>query len=250
MKIKKLLIDLDGTLLNGFSEINESRQFITKLQTNKIEFLIMTNSIKSPKEIKKRLINIGIDIVEKRILNPISAINSYLDSQSITKAYIVGSKLEINQVLAIQDKSNPEIIILLDFEKENINYNELQSLFTLIQKNIPIIAASGSPYYIKSDLHYLDTGAFVKLLENAGSITIDIFGKPSKCYYNEGRKLLNCDPKNILVIGDDWRTDITGALESGFNAVLVKSGKYKPKDEKNIQGLKCIESLQEIFKFL
>ncbi len=99
-------------------------------------------------------------------------------------------------------------------------------------------------------MQYLDTGAFVKLLESAGSIKVDIFGKPSKFYFTEGRKLLNCDSDDIFVIGDDWRADITGAVESGFNALLIKSGKYKLDDKKNNPKIKCIGSLLEAFDYL
>ena len=246
----KFLLDLDGTLLSGDSEINDSKKFIENLQISNIDFLIMTNSIKSPYEIQKRLLDVGISIEESRILNPITAINSYLTTNSIKNAYVVGSKHEKDQVVARHDKVNPEIIILLDFEKNNINYNELQILYSFMQNKIPVIAASGSTYYLKSDMQYLDTGAFVKLLESAGSIKVDIFGKPSKFYFAEGRKLLNCDNDDIFVIGDDWRTDITGAVESGFNALLIKSGKYKLDDEKNNPKVKCIGSLLEAFDYI
>ncbi len=55
--IKKLLIDLDGTVLSGNKPINQSPEFIKKLQKEKIDFLIMTISIKSPEEMKKTLQN-------------------------------------------------------------------------------------------------------------------------------------------------------------------------------------------------
>ena len=127
----KYLIDLDGTLLNGDNSINNSVKFISELQQRYIDFLIMTNSIKSPQLIKDRLYKVGINISNEQILNPIIAINEYLKSEQIQRAYIVGSKLEVEQVAVSQNKTNPQIIVLLDFEKENISYNDLQNVFVL-----------------------------------------------------------------------------------------------------------------------
>ena len=37
------------------------------------------------------------------------------------------------------------------------------------------------------------------------------------------------------MIGDDVRDDIVGSLALGFRAVLVKTGKYRPGDEKTVE---------------
>ena len=243
----KYLIDLDGTILNGEMAINSSVVFINELQNKKIEFLIMTNSIKSPKLIQDRLKNVGIIISTTQIFNPIIAINSYLEQNNIQKVYVIGSQLEIDQILMQQDKLNPQIIIILDFEKNNISYNSLQEAFVLMQQKIPVIAASGSGYYLKNNIKYLDTGSFVTLFEKAANIKIPIIGKPSKEYFNAGISILKTNPSNIVVIGDDWMTDIDGAKKVGCNSILVKSGKYVDGDEFKSKPNKIVSNLSEIF---
>lgn len=242
----KLLIDLDGTILNGVEVINKSRDFIEILKNKNIDFLVMTNSVKSPKLIKSRLLDTGIDIKLNSIINPITAINSFLTRNNIKKTFIVGSEKEQGQVATIHDKNNPEIIMLLDFERENYSFTYLQEIFELLQRGIPIISASGSPYYISKDKQVLDTGSFVSLFESVINKKIDIFGKPSELYYKEALEILKCNPNEVLVIGDDWKTDAQGAINSGLEAVLVKSGKYKDGDEYNVSGVKTIESLLEV----
>ena len=242
----KYLIDLDGTILNGEVAINNSVVFINELQIKEIEFLIMTNSIKSPKKIKERLDNVGINVPINRILNPIIAINLYLEQNNIQKVNTIGSQLEIEQIKCEQDKVNPQIIIILDFEKNNISYTELQEIFALIQKKIPIISASGSGYYLKNNTKYLDTGSFVALFEKAANSKIPIIGKPSNEYFNAGIAILNTMPSNITVIGDDWLTDIEGAKNVGCKSILVKSGKYLDGDEIKSKPNKLINDLTEI----
>jgi len=243
---RKLLIDLDGTILNSSDPINQSREFFESIESENIDFLVMTNSVKSPMDIKKRLSKAGIEIPLLSIINPIIAINSYLRRNNINRAFIVGSDKESIQVHATHDRFDPEVILFLDFEKENYSFSDLQVVFSLLQKGIPAISASGSPFYISGEQRILDTGAFVNLFESAHGGRIDIFGKPSEHYYKEAMNILDCYSDDILVIGDDWRTDAQGAIKAGFEAVLVKTGKYQNGDEANLPGVKTIDSLLEI----
>ena len=242
----KYLIDLDGTLLDGEKSINNSEQFIHELQREKVDFAIMTNSTKSPRLISVRLAKVGINILNNQIINPIIAINAYLKSRNISKAFIVGSQLEVEQIVATNNITDPQIIILLDFEKENISYNDLHIIFMLLQQEIPIIAASGSVFYLKNNIKYLDTGSFVALFEKVLGMSIPIIGKPSKEYFNAGISLLQTTPENITVIGDDWMTDIQGAKNVNCNCILIKSGKYETGDENKCIPNKAISSLLEV----
>lgn len=242
---KKLLIDLDGTILSGAKPINSSPDFFSLLLEKEIDFLVMTNSVKSPLSIKKRLSLSGIEVPLLSILNPIIAMNSYLSSQNIQRAWIVGSEEEWIQVRATHNTDDPEIILLLDFEKENYSYSYLQELFLQMQKGIPVISASGSPYYLSEGLRVLDTGSFVQLFQSALGTPIEVFGKPSQSYFREALKILECKPSETIVIGDDWSTDIKGAIDSGCEALLVKSGKYQVGDEEKLGGIQSIDSLLE-----
>ena len=242
----KYLIDLDGTILEGENDINNSVKFINELQKRTIDFLVMTNSIKSQLLIKTRLENVGIEVSKQQILNPIIAINNYLEQKQIQRVYIIGSKHEVDQMFVSNTKIDPQIIILLDFEKNNLAYNELQEVFVFIQQKVPIIAASGSGYYFKKSIKYLDTGSFVALLEKAENITIPIIGKPSKEYFNAGISILNTIPSNVTVIGDDWKTDIEGTKKVGCNSILIKSGKYENGDEEKSEPNKIINDFLEI----
>lgn len=247
---KKLLIDLDGTILNGAIPINQSPEFFTCLEKMGIDYMVMTNSVKSPMLIKKRLSLSGIEIPLISILNPIIAINSYLSGNDIERAFIVGGEEESIQVRASHSSDDPEIILLLDFEKENLSFSQLQEIFLLMQKGIPAIAASGSPFYMSAGKRVLDTGAFVNLLQSANKSKIEVFGKPSKFYFSEAMRILDCEPSDTIVIGDDWSTDGRGAIECGCKALLVKSGKYQPGDEDQLSEIETIESLMSVLHHL
>lgn len=244
----KYIIDLDGTILNGDKANLDSVKFIKSLQKEEIEFLIMTNSIKSPEIIQKRLRGIGLEIGLESIMNPISAINLYLKTKHYRKAFIVGSHFEKEQVEIINEENEPDIIILLDFEKINISFVHLQYIFKLINKGIPVITASKSTYYLNGNELILDTGAFVKLFEAAGNINIELMGKPSSNYFLSGCLKLRVEPDEVTIIGDDYSTDIIGSKRIGCNAILIKSGKYQIGDEKKCEPSYCFDNFMDILK--
>lgn len=242
----RYIIDLDGTLMNGNQANLDSVSFIKRLQEQGDAFVVMTNSMKSPAIIQQRLSQIDIHVETAQILNPIIAMNTYLSRRGIQKVYIVGSPNEVIQVQAQHEVDYPEMVVLLDFERENTSFKALQCIFEHIQNGVPVITASRSPFYLSDQKRILDTGAFVKLFEEAGGIEIEVIGKPSKLYFESGAHLLNASPNQVVVIGDDWQTDILGAKAAGCKRILLKSGKYQAGDENKSEDTICVASFSEI----
>jgi len=225
------LIDIDGTLMNTNLANVGAPELIKELNYDSTKYLLMTNSIKSPDVQIGRLRNAGIEVRDRSIINPIVAINEYIKAKGIEKARIIGTEAEICQVDVLNVESDPEIVILLDFEKGNKGYKDLQNVIDDMEKGIEVITASQSRYYFKSGNKTIDTGAFVGLLENVSGKKIVNFGKPSKTYFDIAANILNEEIARIYVVGDDWSTDIKGANDWGAKSILVKSGKYVEGDE-------------------
>lgn len=225
------LIDIDGTLMNA-SVVNEgAAEFIKDINSDGTRYLLMTNSIKRLDVQKNRLRSVGIGVKDNCIINPIVAINRYLEGKGIERARIIGTQDEIAQVNVEYAESDAEIVILLDFEKGDKGYRDLQGILDEMEKGVEVITASISPYYFKDGSKTIDTGAFVGLLENVSGKRIINFGKPAKAYFDIAASMLKEELKSIYVIGDDWSTDIKGANDWGAKSILVKSGKYNSGDE-------------------
>lgn len=226
------IIDIDGTLLNGAREINSATRFLNYLEHKEINYLLATNSIKSHKVQAQRFYDIGLSIDLEKIYTPIDSINQWITKKNISNVMVIGSDDEISQIHGSHTLENPELIILLDFEKNNVTYNDLQVIINNLNKGCSIISASGSPYYLKNGSKIIDTGAFVSLIESITDQSIEILGKPSSQYFLNGRFALGDNINPVTVIGDDWKTDIMGAKNVGYRSILIRSGKYKPGDEK------------------
>lgn len=242
----KYIIDIDGTLLDGEKAIDGAVQFIEYLTSNKKQYLLMTNSIKSREVQFQRLKNAGFSVAKESILNPIVVINQYIKAKKIANVKIIGSSAEIAQVNAKNVSADYELVILLDFEKINAGYSVIQGLVNDIENGTEIITASLSLFYLKGGKKAVDTGSFVKLLEEITNVRIKNFGKPSIEYFRAAENILKTRNEDIFVIGDDWRTDIVGANEYGAKGILVKTGKYTKNDEQNCTPYKIIDNLCEL----
>ncbi len=109
-----------------------------------------------------------------------------------------------------------------------------------------MVSASGSKYYLKNGIRHVDTGAFVSLFDALSDIPTLVLGKPSPGYFEIARSKLSCAADDLIVVGDDWSTDIAGALNFGANGILIRSGKCVDGDEKKLAGTVCVGNFSEI----
>lgn len=239
----KYVIDIDGTLMNTDRCMDSAPAFIDGLNEGGIDYVLMTNSIKSVDVQVERLAMAGLRVGRDRILNPIVAINRHLEAEGIRKVKAIGTDAEIRQVSAANVSKGHEAVVLLDFEKGNLGYAVLQDVLADLEAGIETVTASVSPFYFKNGRKFIDTGAFVGLLEEVSGKRITNYGKPSKAYFDIAGMILGAAPADITVIGDDWSTDVAGAREWGARSVLVRTGKYKDGDEERGRPDRTVDGL-------
>jgi ribonucleotide monophosphatase NagD (HAD superfamily) len=76
----------------------------------------------------------------------------------------------------------------------------------------------------------IDCGAFVRALEYATLKDSLLAGKPSPTFYQaavESMALGKEQDVEIVMVGDDVRTDVGGAQRAGYRGYLVQTGKYR-----------------------
>ena len=241
------LIDIDGTLLNGRNVNLDAVEFIDTLNSANLSYLLTTNSIGSPGVISKKLLDAGLRVHDSKILNPISSINAYIERAGFSRCLVVGSDQEKSQIQAEIVYDNPDLVVLLDFEKTNIGYDLLQVVVQYSQAQIPVVSASGAKFYLKDGVRFIDTGSFVSLIENISGNSIEIFGKPSRNFFASAIDILGCKAQEILVVGDDWSTDITGGTAAMTKTALVRSGKYNKSDETKCNPTIVVDKLMEVW---
>ena len=103
-------------------------------------------------------------------------------------------------------------------------------------------------YWIGNNGFTLDIGPFVAALEYATGKSATIVGKPSKDFFKMAINDWDFPKKNILMIGDDIRVDIKGAIDYGIKGAIVKTGKFMNCDleQNHIRPDYIFKSLAEI----
>jgi HAD superfamily hydrolase (TIGR01458 family) len=252
MEYKGFIIDMEGTILESGTEIPGSFDFLKKLMENNIPFRVITNTVsKSVEEMATNIKNIGLEIPSSFILNPIKALNYFLEERNTSSYFFVGPSF-IQSQLSIQPafEGNPEYIILCDFEYITFSYDFLNQIYQYLLKGSELLSTSYSNFYFSKEGPKIDTGSFTKMFEILGNQHATIFGKPSPSLYEVALKQMGIEKKGVIAIGDDVLTDIKGANEYGIISALVQTGKYKAGDEAQIAPNLLLENLGEIEKYL
>lgn len=233
MKYKGFIIDMEGTILHSGAEIPGSFDFLKKLTDNNIPFRVITNTVtRSTEEMAENIKSIGFDIPSSFILNPIKAVNYFLEERN-TSSYFFAGPPAIRSQISIQPafEGTPEYIILCDFEHITCSYDLFNQIYKYLLNGAKLLSTSYSDFYLSKDGPKIDTGSFTKMFEILGNQQATIFGKPSPALYEAALKQMGVEKEGVIAIGDDVLTDIKGAKEYGIISALVQTGKYKDGDE-------------------
>jgi HAD superfamily hydrolase (TIGR01450 family) len=117
----------------------------------------------------------------------------------------------------------------------DLAYRNLDIAFRHLQTGAAFIAMHRNPWWVTPRGITLDAGAFVAGLEHATRRRATVAGKPSGVVFRQavrelsaevaaagGRRLRAAD---VVMVGDDPKTDVAGARRAGLRGVLVLSGK-------------------------
>ena len=251
--IQALLIDLEGVLYSDNKLISGSDKVLQKLRKKELKLRFLTNTTTIPRnKILNKLTNYGFDIKEEEIFTPITATKKYLEENNIKEVFLVTNKellCEFNNY-KLTNKS-PKAIIMGDIYKE-FNWDILDKIFKLIHKfDAHLISLHQNKYCVRENEISLDLGPFVKAIEYASSKNAILMGKPNKNFFDLVIKDLDTHHENIIMIGDDIKSDIEGGNLAGLKTIQVKTGKYQSSDDKNsLQPDARIENINEVLNLI
>ena len=228
MKIKGLLIDLDGTVYDKGNLIPGIKETIQWIHNRNIPFKFCTNATrKTTKEIQNKLIDMGITIEISNIISAPQAAIEYcrFKSYKSIEVFVQEEKMLNEFKEFIIDNNEPEAIILGDIGP-GFTYALLTKIFKKLKAGSDLIAMHKNRFWITKGGLSLDLGPFVSALEYATDKSAIIVGKPNQEFFKMAIKDWNISPENIMMIGDDIEIDIKGAQDCNIKGGLVKTGKY------------------------
>jgi HAD superfamily hydrolase (TIGR01458 family) len=226
------LMDLSGTVHIGDTPTPSAIEALEKLRRSKLKVKFVTNTTKeSVRSLLARLKRIGFDVSSGDIYSSLSAAKQLIHKQHLRPHLMLhpDAMPDFDDV----NTTNPNAV-LVGLAPVSFNYNSMNEAFRLLmaRPEVSLIAIHKGRFYSRGEEGLsLGPGPFVEALEYASTKKATVVGKPSSSFFLGALEGIGCSPEETVMIGDDWKDDIEGAMAVGMKGILVKTGKYQPKDE-------------------
>lgn len=226
VNVKGVLLDLDGTLYAENIPIAGAREAIVRLEEAGIPYRYVTNTTRKPRqEVIARLSNVGFPVREGAIFAPAVAANVRLSGRTCYPL-VAEALLEDLDRLEFVSRS-PEYVLMGDLG-EGFTYARLDAAFRHLTEGAELVALQKNRYWEREDGLSLDAGPFVAALEYASGKTALVIGKPEPAFFEAALRSLGLKARDVVMVGDDAESDVSGAQRAGLLGIQVKTGKYQP----------------------
>ena len=205
------LIDLDGTIYRGSEPIPAGRRFVEQLQARQIPFLFLTNNTtKTP------------ETVYTATLATIDYLN---DANKGKKVYVIGEPGLIEPILAagyVWEEETPDYVVVgLDTD---VTYEKFVVATLAIQKGATFIGTNPDKNIPTERGLLPGAGSVIAMIEASTQQKAIYIGKPEAIIMEKAVETLGMEKANVLMVGDNYTTDILAGINNGIDTLLVLSG--------------------------
>lgn len=238
MSYEGYLIDLDGTIYLGSDPIPAGKRFVESLEKAEKSFLFVTNNTtKRPKFVKERLLNeFAIDVPVSTIYTASQATVDYMDGKNLgKKVYVIGEE-GLSGVIKeggyqLEEEVPDYVVVGLDSQ---LTYDKL-TIATLAIQNGAHFIGTNPDKNIPTERGLLPgAGSILSFIETATRARPVIIGKPEAIIMEAGLAKLNLPKEKVLMVGDNYETDIQAGIKNGIDTLLVLSGFTQKEDLPNL----------------
>ncbi|MDD2578725.1 MAG: HAD family hydrolase [Clostridia bacterium] len=224
---KGFICDMDGVIYHGQKILDGVKEFVEWLQRENKQFLFLTNSSeRSPRELRLRLMNMGLDVEERHFYTSALATADFVASQSRRcTAYVIGQSGLLNALYEVGvtfSDVDPEYVIV--GETDNYAYDSIRKAVNLVLNGAKLIGTNPDMTGPAENGIVPACKALIAPIELATGRTAYFVGKPNPLMMRTGLKLLGCEREDAVIIGDRMDTDIIAGIESEIDTILVMSG--------------------------
>jgi NagD protein len=225
--IKNYLIDMDGVLLRGTMLIPGAAEFVQRLRTQQIPFLIFTNNSQyTPRDLQMRLHYMGLEVPPDAIFTSALATAQFLHSQRPGgRAYTLGESgltTALHDIGYILTDQEPEYVVL--GETTTYSFERITQAIRFVTAGARFIATNPDVMGPGEGGIVPATGAVAALISAATGIKPYFVGKPNPLMMRTALRTINAHSQDSVMIGDRMDTDIVAGTESGLRTILVLTG--------------------------
>lgn len=142
-----------------------------------------------------------------------------------------GIKTElIKNDIEIVSNNSDYVVVGLDF---HLTYEKLEQACQEIFNGATFISTNSDLRLSKEKHIAPGNGAITQVIEQVTNVSPIYMGKPQVEMLEYGLKKLNLEKGEVAIIGDNYFTDILGAINFGIDSIFVETGVMKISDLKD-----------------
>lgn len=218
---------MDGVLYHGNKLLPGVPEFVEWLKREGKKFLFLTNSSeRTTKELKDKMLRLGIDVDESVFYTSALATANFLASQKPGgSAYIIGEAGLIHAMYSVGytvNSVNPDYVVI--GETRSYNFEKIEQAVNLVMRGAKLIGTNPDVTGPVEGGIVPATRALIAPVELATGRSAYYVGKPNPLMMRIAMRKLGCGREDTVIIGDRMDTDIIAGIESEIDTILVLSG--------------------------
>jgi len=224
---KGFICDMDGVIYHGNKLLPGVKEFVAWLVKEEKKFIFLTNSSeRTPKELRDKLLRMGIEVDENVFYTSALATASFLASQKPGgSAYIIGDAGLINALYNVgytMNNVDPDYVVM--GETHSYSFEKIAHAVNLVLRGAKLIGTNPDVTGPVENGIVPATKALIAPIEMSTGRKAYFIGKPNPLMMRIARKKLDCSVDETIIIGDRMDTDIIAGVESEIDTCLVLSG--------------------------
>lgn len=234
---KYFLFDIDGTLAVDDTLYDGSRELIDYIGAiGGQAFYITNNSTKSRKSYVEKFARWEIKTSESQFMTASYATCLYLkEHYSKSKIFVLGTPSFLEEIksfgLEATERADPDVNCVVAGFDSTLKYEKVEAACELLfRQDVDFIGTNPDLRCPTAFGFVPDCGGICAMLNAATGRTPRYIGKPDARIVTLCTRQVQADPKEVLVVGDRFYTDIACGINAGVETALVYTGEARPED--------------------
>ncbi|EME19842.1 HAD-IIA family hydrolase [Rhodococcus triatomae] len=220
-------MDMDGVLVREEHPVPGADAFLDELRAADTPFIVLTNnSIRTPRDLRARLSQSGLDIPEESIWTSALATATFLRNQRPGgSAYVVGESgltTALHEIGYVLTDNDPDYVVL--GETRTYSFEAITTAIRLVERGARFIATNPDATGPSREGSLPATGSVAALITRATGREPYYVGKPNPLMMRSALRSIGAHSEHTLMIGDRMDTDVVSGLEAGLQTILVLTG--------------------------
>lgn len=232
--MKKLMIDLDGTMYHGTRRIESAVRFLEELNKRGADYIFLTNNAaRTQKQAAEHMTRMGFEgIFPEQFYTSAMAASDYVkENYPQRRAFVIGElglkEALLNNGFEIVEKDADFVFVGLDRQASYKDYSlAIREIF-----NGAILAGTNDDRVLPSEEGAnVGNGSIVHMMEYCTKKESLKIGKPSSVILEAALNYTGWKKEDVLIVGDNLETDILCGIKAQVQTALVLTGISSVKD--------------------